>query len=139
MKKIKVYLAGQSNEHDNDWKSVFADIGLCDFHDWEIHSDQTSPDTYFPDDMKGVKASSFLIANPGIAPSEATWVEIGYFYGNNAKNPGDFCDNLIIVWKEERNPKWSIDFIKKTGHVVSTVQEAKEKLLELLNKSRFSN
>ena len=107
--KTKVYLAGQSNEYD-----------------------QTSPDTYFPDDLNGVKKAKFLIANPGIASSEGTWIEIGYFYGNNAKNPGDFCANLIIVWREDRNPKWSIEFVKKAGHVVSSVQEAKDKLIELL-------
>ena len=132
MEKIKVYLAGQSNEHDSNWKDIFNDIESCDFHDWEIHSNQTSPDTYFPDDLNGVKSAKFLIANPGIAPSEGTWIEIGYFYGNNVENPGDFCDKLIIVWQENRNPKWSIDFVKKAGYVVSTVQEAKEKLLELL-------
>lgn len=130
--KTKVYLAGQSNEYDNNWKDTFSDIESCDFHDWEVHSDQTSPDTYFPDDLNGVKKAKFLIANPGIASSEGTWIEIGYFYGNNAKNPGDFCANLIIVWREDRNPKWSIEFVKKAGHVVSSVQEAKDKLIELL-------
>lgn len=128
----KVYLAGQSNEHDNDWKKIFSGMEDCIFHDWEIDSDQTSPDTYFPDDMKGVNNSDYLVANPGIAPSEATWIEIGYFYSKHIKNPGDFCNNLIIVWQDKRNPKWSIDFIKKTGYVVNTVQEAKEKLLEIL-------
>lgn len=132
MEKTKVYLAGQSNEYENNWKEIFKDIESCDFHDWEIHSDQTSPDTYFPDDLKGVKAAKFLVANPGMAPSEGTWIEIGYFYANSVQNPGDFCNNLIIVWNEKRIP-WSIDFVKKAGHVVSTVQEAREKLLELLD------
>lgn len=132
MEKVRVYLAGQSNEYENNWKEVFKDIKGCNFHDWEIHSDQTSPDTYFPDDLKGVKAANFLVANPGLVPSEGTWIEIGYFYGNNVQNPGDFCNNLIIVWSKDRQP-WSIDFVKKTGHIVSTAQEAKEKLLCLLS------
>ena len=133
-KKIKVYLAGQPNEYDNNWKEIFKDIIEGDFHDWEIHSDQTSPDTFFPDDLRGVKSAEFMVANPGVSPSEATWIEIGYFYANNTKNPGDFCDKLIIVWKESRNPKWSIEFVKKAGYVVSTVEEAREKLLDLMKK-----
>lgn len=129
----KVYLAGQSNEHDSNWKEIFKDIPGCDYHDWEIHSDQTSPDTYFPDDMRGVKNADFMVANPGWeAPSEATWIEIGYFYAYHTKNPGDFCNQLIIIWQENRNPKWSMDFVKKSGHVVSTFEEAKQKLCELL-------
>lgn len=131
MSKIKVYLAGQSNEHDNNWKESFKTLDQFDYHDWEIDSDQTSPDTYFPDDLRGVKAASFLVANPGIAPSEATWIEIGYFYAHNVKKPGDFCENLIIVWQDIRNPKWSIDFVKKAGWVVSSAQEAQDKLVQL--------
>jgi nucleoside 2-deoxyribosyltransferase len=130
---IKVYLAGQSNEHDSNWKELFKDIKGCDFHDWEFDSDQTSPDTYFPDDLRGIKSSDFMVANPGWeAPSEATWIEIGYFYAQHVKNPGDFCDKLIIIWQDKRNPKWSMDFVKKTGYVVSTFDEAKKKLCELL-------
>ena len=73
-----------------------------------------------------------MVANPGMAPSEATWIEIGYFYANNTHKPGDFCDKLIIIWQETRNPKWSIEFVKKTGFVVRTFEEAKMKLCELL-------
>ena len=130
---IKVYLAGQPNEYENNWKKEFSDVEGWDFFVWEIDSDQTSPDTFFPDDLTAVRNSDFLIANPGIAPSEATWIEIGAFYGYNTVTPGKFCNKLIIIWKEERNPKWSIEFVKKTGYVVGTVQEAKEKLIELLN------
>ena len=131
--KPYVYLAGQWNEHDNNWKHEFDDMAdVCDFHDPEIHSDQTSADTYFPDDLNGVKKSHIMIANPGIAPSEATWMEIGYFYATHMQEHGGSCHNLIIVWKEERNPKWSIDFIKKCGTVVSTVEEAKEELKKIL-------
>ena len=90
----KVYLAGQPNEYDNNWKELFKDISECDFHDWEFDSDQTSPDTFFPDDLNGVK--------------------------------------LIIIWQETRNQKWSIEFVKKTGFVVRTFEEAKMKLCELL-------
>ena len=128
----KVYLAGQSNEHDDGWKELFKTIPNCDFHDWEIHSDQTSPDTYFPDDLRGVKNADILIANPGAAPSEATWIEIGYFYSQKVKTPGDFCDKLIIIWQENRQPKWSIDFVKKTGFVVPSFEKAKAKLRELI-------
>jgi hypothetical protein len=128
----KVYLAGQPNEYDNNWKEEFKKIPGFQFYDWEFDSDQTSPNKFFPDDLKGVYSADILIANPGVAPSEATWIEIGVFYSKNVKQPGDFCSKLIIVWKENRNPKWSIEFVKKTGYIVSTVQEAKEKLLELL-------
>jgi hypothetical protein len=131
-KKIKVYLAGQGNMHDNNWKELFKDIENVNCYDWEFNSNQTSPDTFFPDDLKGIKTSQFMVANPGIAPSEATWIEIGYFYANNTKNPGDFCNKLIIIWQEKRLPKWSIKFIEKTGFVVSTFSEAKEKLIELI-------
>ena len=131
MNDIKVYLAGQSDEHADSWKTGFKALPGFDCHDWEIHSDQTSPDTYFPDDLRGVKAARFMVANPGIAPSEGTWIEVGYFYANNTEKPGDFCDRLVIIWPEARNPKWSIDFVRKAGHVVTTVEEAKEKLLEL--------
>jgi hypothetical protein len=126
--KKKVYLAGQSNEHDNNWKEKVKELSDFIFHDWEFDSDQTSPETYFPDDLSGVKSSDHMIANPGIAPSEGTWVEIGYFYSFHTKSPGDFCNNLIIVWNDERNPKWSIEFVKKVGHVVASVDEAIEKL-----------
>ena len=129
--KIKVYLAGQANEYDNNWKEPFKKIDGIDFHDWEFDSDQTSPDTFFPDDLKGIKTADYMVANPGIAPSEGTWVEIGYFYANNTKNPGDFCDRLIIVWREDRNPKWSVEFVKKAGFMVASVEEAKKKLIEL--------
>jgi hypothetical protein len=130
--KIKVYLAGQANEYENNWKESFKLIEGVKFHDWEFDSDQTSADTYFPDDLKGIRSADYMVANPGIVSSEGTWIEIGYFYANNVKNPGDFCDKLIIVWQEGRNPKWSIEFVGKTGFVVSTVEEAKNKLLEML-------
>lgn len=132
----KVYLAGQSNEHADNWKEEFKKLEGFEFHDWEFDSDQTSPDTYFPDDLNGVKSSNFLVANPGVAPSEGTWIEIGFFYANNIEKPGDFCNKIIIIWTEERNPKWSIEFVKKAGHVVGSVNEAKD-LLEKLS-SDFS-
>lgn len=130
-RKIKVYLAGQMNEYDNDWKEKFKVMSGFNFHDWEFDSDQTSPDTFFPDDLNGIKWADFMVANPGIAPSEATWAETGYFYSNNVRRPGDFCTKLIIIWKKDRNPKWSIEFIKKMGYVVNSVDLAKKKLKEL--------
>ncbi|MFA5742728.1 MAG: hypothetical protein WCX77_01715 [Candidatus Paceibacterota bacterium] len=127
----KVYLAGQPNEYENSWKELFKKLDGFDFYDWESDSDQTSPDTFFPADLCGIKKADFMVANPGIAPSEGTWMEIGYFYANNTKAPGDFCKKLIIVWREDREPKWSIDFIKKAGWVVNSVEEAKNKLFEI--------
>ena len=132
---IKVYLAGQANEHDNNWKEEFKKLDGFDFHDWEFDSDQTSPDTFFPDDLNGIKGANYMIANPGIAPSEGTWIEIGYFYAHNVRLPGDFCNNLVIVWREDRNPKWSIEFVKKTGWVVSSTKEAMDKLIQLAAKN----
>ena len=126
----KVYLAGQPNEYANDWKEELKKIPNFQFHDWEFDSDQTSPDTFFPDDIKGIYSSDILIANPGTAPSEATWIEIGIFYSKNVVNPGDLCRNLIIIWNEDRNPKWSIEFVKKAGVVVSSVEDA---MVELKN------
>jgi nucleoside 2-deoxyribosyltransferase len=130
-KKLKVYLAGQANEHDNNWKELFKKLDGFDFHDWEFDSDQTSPDTFFPDDLRAVSNADIMVANPGIAPSEATWIEIGYFYANNVKNPGDFCDRLIIIWNKNRLPRWSIEFVKKTGIIVESFEEALVKLKEV--------
>jgi len=131
MKKLKVYLAGQSNEYENNWKEEFKKLNDFEFYDWEFDSDQTSPDTYFPDDLNGIKHSNIMVANPGIAPSEATWIEIGYFLAKNTKNPGDKCERLIIIWKNERLPVWSIEFVKKAGVVVDSVDKAIEELKKL--------
>ena len=68
MKKPRVYLAGQSNEYENNWKEELKKLNGFEFYDWEFDSDQTSPDTYFPADLKGIKSSDILIANPGVAP-----------------------------------------------------------------------
>ena len=132
MKQLKVSLAGQSNEHDNDWKEVFKKIKGFYFYNWEFHSDQTSPDTFYPDNLKALKSSDILIANPGIAPSEATWIEIGYFLANNTSKPGDTCNNLIIIWKDERLPRWPDQFVNKTGKVGNSVSKA----IEMLNNLR---
>jgi hypothetical protein len=131
--KEKVYLAGQWNQYDNNWKREFDDLkDNFDFYDPEINSNQTSADTYFTDDLKGVMGSGIMIANPGIIPAEATWIEIGVFYRNNVKEIGERCNKLIIIWKEDRNPKWAIEFIKKAGIVVSNVSEAKVELRKLI-------
>lgn len=131
---MKVYLAGQWNKHDNNWKKLF-DLPECKFHDPEIHSDQTSPDTYFPEDLQGVRNADIMIANPGVAPSEGTWIEIGYFYATHVQVHGDRCENLIIVWQDGRAPRWSFDFVNKTGIVVATVEEARERLKRLITSS----
>lgn len=130
-KKLKkVYLAGQPNEYGSNWKEIFKKITSFEFYDWEFNSDQTSADTFFPDDLKAVCSADILVANPGIAPSEATWIEIGAFYMKNTK-PGDFCEKLIIIWEDDRNPKWSIEFVKKTGKVVGSIEEAVAELERL--------
>lgn len=126
--RIKVYLAGQSNQQENNWKESFKKLERFDFHDWEFDSDQTSPDTFFPDDMNGIRRANIMIANPGVAPSEGTWIEIGYFYGLHTKKPGNPCNQLIIIWSDNRNPKWSIEFVRKTGIVVTSVEEALDQL-----------
>lgn len=43
----KVYLAGQPNEYENNWKESFKKIVGFDFYDWEFDSNQTSADTFF--------------------------------------------------------------------------------------------
>jgi hypothetical protein len=128
MSQKKVYLAGQANEYDNSWKEEFKKLKGFSFYDWEFDSDQSSPDTFFPDDLKAIKNADFMVANPDIAPSEGTWIEIGYFYALNTKKPGEFCNKLIIIWNKKRKPIWSIEFVKKTGCVVESVSEAIEKL-----------
>ena len=133
MKRSRVYLAGQPDEYANNWKAEFKELEGFEFHDWELDSDQTSPDTFFPDDLKAVSEADYLVANPGIAPSEGTWIEVGYFLALNTEKAGDRCGNLIIIWPEARNPKWSIDFVCKAGIVVESVQEAKRELVEMLD------
>ena len=120
----KVYLAGQPTEYD-PWKEELKKLEVFDFFDWELDSDQSSPDTFFPDDLKAVHNADILVANPGTSPSEATWIEVGYFLATHTDNPGDTCENLIIIWGNEREPKWSIEFVKKAGHLVSTLELAK--------------
>ncbi|MBU0649955.1 hypothetical protein KKG63_02005 [Patescibacteria group bacterium] len=127
-----VYLAGQPNQYDNDWKEKFKKLRNFNFYDPEIDSDQTSSETFFPQDLIAVCNSDILVANPGIATSEATWIEIGYFLATHTDNPGDTCKNMIIVWKEEREPKWSIEFVRKAGFLVTTLEDARLKLQELI-------
>lgn len=81
--------------------------------------------------MQAVSDADILIANPGLAPSEGTWIEIGYFLARNNTVPGEKCNNLIIIWDKGRLD-WSIEFVKKAGHVVRTVEEAIKKLREIL-------
>ena len=119
---MKVYLAGQPSEYDT-WKNSFKDIKGFEFYDPEIDSDQSSSETFFPQDLKAVSEADILIANPGLAPSEGTWIEIGYFLALNSKTPGEKCKRLIIIWNKER-VNWSIEFLRKAGIIVPTVQEA---------------
>lgn len=126
VKKQTVYLAGQWNEYENDWKEIFKKIKSFDFFDPEIDSNQDR-DKFFEDDLTAIKKSNIMVANPGIAPSEATWAEIGYFYSLNTNKIGNPCKKLIIIWKKER-PTWSLDFIKKMGIIVDSVEKAIEEL-----------
>jgi len=66
-----------------------------------------------------------------MAPSEAMWVEVGYFLANNTKRPEEKCPQLIIIWKEGRL-KWSKDFVDKTGIVVSDLESATSCLKSIL-------
>lgn len=120
--KPQVYLAGPGNKYD-PWRSEFKKIKGFNFYDPDTDSDQSSSETFFPQDLTAIKNSQYLVANPGTSPSEGTLIEIGYFYALNTKNPGDFCNNLIIIWSKDRI-RWSIEFVKKTGQVVGTVEEA---------------
>ncbi len=126
----KVYLAGQPNKYESNWKKAFRGIEGFDFYDPEIDSDQTSSVTFFPQDLQAIEDADILVANPGIAPAEATWIEIGYFLKKDTTKPGETSKNLIMVWKDEREPKWSIEFVKKAGKIVNTVEEA---VIELQN------
>ena len=126
---MRVYLAGQPSDYDK-WKEKFIDIKDFDFYDPEIDSDQSSSDTFFPQDLEAVSEADILIANPGLAPSEGTWIEVGYFLALNTKTPGERCKNMVIIWNKDRL-NWSIEFVKKAGILVSTVEEAIEKLKEM--------
>lgn len=118
----KVYLAGLFSEYSN-WKDRVKGIEGFDFFDPELHSNQSSPDTFFPEDLAAVRCSDILIAYPGSAPCEGTWIEVGYFLSNNTKRSGDFCKELIIIWEKDRL-NWSMEFVKKAGVIVGSIEEA---------------
>lgn len=46
VEQLRVYLAGQANEYENDWKEKFKQMSDFDFYDWEFDSDQASADTF---------------------------------------------------------------------------------------------
>ena len=125
----KVYLAGQFKEYDN-WKEEIKTIDGLDFFDPEFDSDKSTPDTFYPDDLTGVKNSDILIASAGTTPCEGAWIEVGYFIATHTEKPGDFCDNLIIIWPKDRID-WSMEFVRKTGHIVKNNEEAKTLLEEM--------
>jgi nucleoside 2-deoxyribosyltransferase len=64
----KVYLAGQWNEYENNWKKEFKKLKGFKFFDPEVDSRQGNPDEFFLDDMKAIKKADVLVANPGVAP-----------------------------------------------------------------------
>jgi hypothetical protein len=117
----KVYLAGQWNQYENNWKEEIKKVNSFSYYDPEIDSNQNSSDTYYVEDMEAVKEADILIANPGMAPSEAMWVEVGYFLAWHTKNSTELCPTLIILWKDERK-KWSKDFVDKAGHVTNSLE-----------------
>ena len=121
--KPKVYLAGQPNQYDN-WRAEFKALAQFVCYDPDVDSDQSSPETFFPQDLEAIRNADILVANPGLKPSEGTWIEIGYFLALHTVNPGETSKNLIIIWKPEREPRWSIKFVERTGRVVSSVEEA---------------
>jgi hypothetical protein len=121
----------------DDWKKSFKNIKGFDFYDPDIDSDQSSPNAFFPQDLEAVSKADFLVANPGLAPSEGTWIEIGYFLAINTQTPGEQCQNLIIIWNKKR-VNWSIKFVQKAGFVVGTVEEAVNKLKQLGLKQNVS-
>jgi len=125
----RVYLAGLFSEYDV-WKDEVKKAEGFDFFDPEVHSNQSSPDTFFPDDFAAVKLSDILIAYPGSTPCEGTWIEVGYFISNKTERPGDLCKNLIIIWQKDRI-NWSLEFVNKAGIIVSSVDEAIEYLKKL--------
>ena len=130
-----VYLAGQWNEYEDNWKEKVKKVTTFNYFDPEFDSNQSSPETFFPEDMEAVKKADILIANPGKVSSESTWIEIGYFLGLKTKRPGEKCNKLIIIWQKDRNPKWSIEFAKKAGIVVGSVKQAIVELKKLDNPS----
>lgn len=130
MEKPKVYLAGQPNEYD-PWRKEFKKLTDFDFYDSDIDSDQSSSNTFFPQDLQAIKNAAILIANPGTKPSEGTWIEIGYFLALNTINPGETCKKMIIIWNDDREPKWSVEFAKKAGILVNSVEKAVAELKKL--------
>ncbi len=118
----QVYLAGQFKEYDK-WKNEISKVKDFDFFDPELHSNQSSSETFYPDDLSAVKQADILIASTGTTPCEGTWIEVGYFIATHTKSPGDFCENLIIIWPKERID-WSIEFVRKTGRIVENIEEA---------------
>lgn len=128
--KPKVYLAGQPNQYDG-WRSEFRKLDNFDFYDPDTDSDQSSPETFFPQGLTAIKNADILVANPGTKPSEGTWIETGYFLALNTKTCGETCKNMIIIWNDNREPRWSIEFAKKAGKVVSSVEEAMKELRHL--------
>lgn len=125
----KVYLAGQFSEY-NSWKEQIKKLGGFDFFDPELHSDQSTPDTFYPDDLTAVKNADILIANPGTSPCEGTWIEVGYFIANQTSCPGELCKNLVIIWDKDRID-WSIEFVKKSGIIVNSTDAAIEELKKI--------
>lgn len=135
MHKPKVYLAGQPNLYDA-WRSDFKKLEDFEFYDPDIDSDQSSSGTFFPQDLTAVSKADILVANPGTIPSEGTWIEIGYFLALKTKCPGETSKDMIIIWRNDREPKWSIEFVKKAGIVVDTVEGAIKELKKLTASSQ---
>lgn len=123
----EIYLAGPWNEYSNNWKDNFKDLNVFDP---EIHANQTSPDKYVPEDVQGIIDAEYMIAYPHKIPAEAMWFEAGLFYATHTKEMGKVCEDLIIVWPEDRQPDWALPFLSELGVVVNNFSEAKEHLNE---------
>src|SRR4030042_1166880 len=113
--KERAYLAGGWNEYCEFWKDKVKKNEVYIYYDPEIDSRQDSPDNYFPDDVEAIRKADVFIGYAGYKPSEAMFAEAGIFYASHVEKMGDFCNNLIIIWPEDRKPDWALPFLKKMG------------------------
>lgn len=121
--KERAYLAGGWNEYNDNWKDKVKENKTYIYHDPELDSNQESPDTYFKDDVEAIKNADTFIGYASNIPSEAMFAEAGMFYASHVEKLGDFCEKLIIVWPEDRQPDWALPFLKKMGRVVNKLED----------------
>jgi hypothetical protein len=126
MTKNKIYLAGPWDSYADNWKTKIKKGGL-NYYDPQIDSNQTSSETFFPDDLRAIREADKMVVFPSDIPAEAAWFEMGYFYATHAKD-NEKLDSLIVIWKEDREPRWALKFLKMAGHIVSSIEEANKLL-----------